>query len=101
MGAKDAPSPSNMGRCDICGKTIDLEHNDDRLVCTEVPDVDGFTRQTILDSIVRALERAGSVEDVAAADAFKEKMSLESHKSCWKKTCLEVSDIDYDTFEPI
>lgn len=90
--SRGEPSPSNMGRCDICGKTVDLEHADDEMVIAAGEDFgneeEGISADEAIDAIVRALDRSDNVKDDMLADALREEQSYRVHQRCLDETTL-------------
>lgn len=76
---------SNQGRCDVCGKPIDMRDAGDNLATMEFdePDVDGITIEDARAAMVDAL-RAGdaSPEDHMLADAIEERGTYAAHQRC-------------------
>lgn len=81
---------SNMGRCDVCGKPIDMRDAGDDLVIMEAgdPEPDGHTEQDAIDAMVRALRGVGTPEDHAVADAYEEEGGFKAHEECYQKTSI-------------
>lgn len=93
----NAPSKSNMGRCDICGKPIDLEAGQKLTVSDGgLPDDEGFW-----DSLANHLERQGKPADYTLAEAFREQHGYKAHRSCmqgtsWPKTLDQMDEAARD-----
>jgi hypothetical protein len=80
---------SNAGRCDICGKTIDMRDDGDTLTISEfgVPDEveqdHGVTDQEAADAVADALERVGdSGADYDLAETIREEHIIRVHSEC-------------------
>ena len=79
---------SNAGRCDVCGKPVDMESGD-RLaleefgVPDEVKEEYGTTDQEAADAVADALERVGdSGADYDLAETIREELAIRAHQSC-------------------
>lgn len=98
MSASGEPSPSNMGRCDLCGKTIDLEHEDDKLVIQEFDDLaipeEGVSHQEALAGVLRALDASSNVYDDMAAEAIREDGGYKAHERCSDKMSLVYEEVE-------
>jgi hypothetical protein len=97
MSNEDSPDRqvlSNAGRCDVCGKTVDMRDSGDTLVMPEfgnlddeVKDEHGLTEQDVIDGVAAALERVGeSGADYELARLIREDGSFRAHKSCLDET---------------
>lgn len=81
---------TNAGRCDICGKFIDMRHGDDELVIAEFGDVEdqfteeyGLTDQDAIDAVADALERvAETPEGSELAKCIRETGWMRVHGDC-------------------
>lgn len=89
---------SNMGRCVVCGGTIDMEHEDDLLVVMEDPDpdVEGITAEDGREAIARALRRDDSPESHTLAQAYEEGQEIVMHSRCHDETALPNLYGNYD-----
>ena len=85
----------NMGRCDVCGKPIDMEHAEDELVIMENDDEHGFSEEEIAQAMADALRRTGRPEDYSAAKAYEEDGGFMAHEECYQKTSIP----DFPTME--
>ena len=84
---------SNAGRCDICGRTIDMRDAGDTLAMSEfqLPDEIkeryDLTDQDAADEVADALERVGeSGADYELAAVIREKRSFRVHEECLTDT---------------
>ena len=96
---KDDITPDNMGRCDLCGMTIDLEHKGHTLVAQGLnemtPDHPEIDKNQVRQAILDALEHGGSTPyDAMMAQAIREKGEFVSHKSCFEQTTLHWEEGD-------
>lgn len=94
---------SNMGRCDICGKPIDMRDAGDELATMEFnePDDDRFSADDIRDAMVRAL-RGGSPTpaDHMLADAIEESGTYVAHQRCVDESSIPDMPTMEDFAEP-
>lgn len=84
------PTPSNMGRCVVCGEPIDMEDSGDRLVCMETPNPDypGVNEQDAREAMARALRRDDAPESHTLAQAYEDGKEIIMHSRCHDKTEL-------------
>lgn len=86
---------SFLGRCDICGGTLDAT-SDDKIV---IADEDGFKEEAmrvdidvgdVIEGIAMALERTESNPfDDILAESLRNQHGYKIHKRCEKKTSLQ------------
>lgn len=92
---------SNVGRCDICGKPMDMRDAGDEVVVYEAGDPGewgaNIDRQDMIDAFVRALRRDGSPESHAAADEYEKDGELAAHDQCIQKT--NIPDMPHESAE--
>jgi len=94
---------SNAGRCDICGKTVDMEHSGDRLTIAEFRIEDevlkaehGLDDQDAIDAVADALERvAETPEGRDLARVIREEGAIRVHQSCLDETNYSMLETDF------
>ena len=83
-------NPSFMGRCDICGKPIDLEHAGDVLTVYSLDDIhvddEEVNEQMIEEAIIESLEVSELAEDALLLEALNEHREAKMHQRCFRKT---------------
>lgn len=88
---------SNMGRCRICGKPVDLRDQGDELAITEfgeyIPADEG--RKAVVD----ALRSVGTPESHAAADAIEDEGDILAHGDCMDIAVFDVLETASDLTE--
>lgn len=77
---------SNMGRCDVCGKPIDMEHEQDNLYIMSTEETEA--PEKMAEAMADALRRCGRPEDHAVADAFEEENGFKAHSRCYEDTSI-------------
>jgi len=84
---------TNAGRCDICGKPVNMRDADDRLVHQEFG-VDeateaehGITDADAIDAVADAMEQVGETgAGYDLAEVIREKGSIHTHERCLDET---------------
>lgn len=97
----DADSASSAGRCDICGKPIDMKHAGDTLVVSDpitapgdIKEEYGTTDQAVADAVADALEEVGdSPENHELATVIREQRVFKAHKPCLDKTAMDKLEV--------
>jgi hypothetical protein len=81
---------SNMGRCVVCGRTIDMRDEDETLVVMEqtVPDHPDVDKQDVRAAMVRALSHEESPENYSLKQAYEDGEEIVMHEECHDKTSL-------------
>lgn len=81
---------SNMGRCVVCGKPIDMRDSEDGLVVLEqtVPDWPGVDEGDIRDAMADALRRHGGAKNHTLATAYEDGDEIVLHETCHDETAL-------------
>lgn len=82
---------SNMGRCVVCGKPIDMQDEEHELVIMEqnVPDIDGITERDVREGMAEAIRRGGGTpQDHTLAKAYEDGEEIVMHQSCHDETAL-------------
>lgn len=84
------PSETNMGRCVVCGKTIDMRDAGHNLVIMEreEPDHPDVSIEDASGALADALRREGSPESHMLADAYESGEELIMHEECHDKTAM-------------
>lgn len=82
-------TPSNMGRCVVCGSPIDLESGD-RLALMEGGDLEDtdFDEQDRREAMAEALRRDDAPESHTLAKAYEDGKEIIMHEECHDKTYL-------------
>lgn len=91
----------NAGRCDICGKLIDMEHAGHTLVVSDpitapddIKEEHGTTDQDAADAVADALEEVGdSPENHELTKVIREQREYKSHKSCLGETAMDKLEV--------
>ena len=97
---------SNAGRCDICGRPIDMDGGD-RLIVVEDPTLDadikdehGISDQDVRDGIADALESVGeSGADYDLAHTIRDQGAFKAHKRCFEATNYSMLEADMGEFD--
>lgn len=81
---------SNAGRCDVCGKPVDMRDGGDGLVFIEAsdPDAEGVDKQDMIDAMADGLERvaerghdhAGKLREISRV--FRQDGIVRAHRRC-------------------
>lgn len=84
---------SNFGRCDICGKPIDLRDAGHSLITNEQmePDHPDVDKQDAVDAVAQAIRRSGDAKDRMLADVYEGDGNFRVHGDCMEDSVL--SDI--------
>jgi hypothetical protein len=80
---------SNMGRCVVCGKPVDMRDEGDGLVVMEqhVPDEPGIGETEVREAMADAL-RQGGPKDHTLAEAYEDGEEIVLHQRCHDETML-------------
>lgn len=81
---------SNMGRCVVCGDTIDMRDEGSNLVVMEqnVPDHPDVDEQDVRKSMADALRRYDEPQNHTLATAYEEGKEIVMHAECHDDTAL-------------
>lgn len=85
----------NAGRCDICGKQIEMEEGDQLSISEfgvpdDVTEEHGVTDQDAAESIADTLESVGdSPEDHELAETIRNELAFKVHEECINKTAYD------------
>lgn len=82
---------SNMGRCIVCGKPIDMRDDDANLVLMEQHEIEHpeFDRQDANEAIADALRTIGGSENHAIADAYESGEEIKMHEECHEESDMD------------
>lgn len=85
---------SNAGRCDWCGKPVDMSSGD-RLMLSSREDIElegfeehGFEISDAIEATADAIERAGGPKDEMLADIYRENGEFRLHGECYDESAL-------------
>jgi hypothetical protein len=82
---------SNAGRCDWCGKPIDMESGDTLTLITEEEmgnEDHDISPQQAADAIADALEGVGGPKDAMLADEIRDSTGYRLHDRCFEDSSL-------------
>lgn len=91
-GPNEPDIRQNAGRCDICGKPIEMEEGDGMVisefgVSDDVTEEHGVTDEDAAETIADTLESLGdSPEDYELAETIRNELAFKVHESCINKT---------------
>lgn len=105
MSEADRDITTNAGRCDICGKTIDMRDGGDEMTIAEfgvqheeVKEIHGITDQEAADAVADAMEReAESSAGYELAKVIREEHMIRVHNSCLDETNYSVLETEVPT----
>lgn len=95
----------NAGRCDICGKMIEMDGGDTLSISEftaddEVTEEHGVTDQDAADSVAEALVRCdNSPETFELAKAIRNELAFKVHDSCLEETSYDQLTVPADSEE--
>lgn len=100
LGPEHYALTSNAGRCDWCGKTVDMDGGDHLLIAADEDfgnEEYNVSPQEAADAIADALESIGGPQDGMLADVLRENPSYRLHGRCFEESAL--SDLHEDVTE--
>lgn len=89
---------SNAGRCDWCGKFINMNDGDELVISSEEDfesDEHDFSAEDVIEEIADSIELIGGPKDEMLADHLREEHGYRLHGTCFDKTAL--ADLYEDT----
>lgn len=91
LGPEHYELMSNAGRCDWCGKTVDMDSGDEMVIAAEEEfgnEEAGVCPQLAAHAVADALERIGGPKDAMLADVLRESPSYRLHGRCFDESAL-------------
>lgn len=81
---------SNMGRCVVCGRPVDMRDEGSTLIVMEQDEIDhpGVDKQDAREAISRALRRYDAPQNHTLATAYDDGDEIVMHEECHDETAL-------------
>lgn len=89
----------NAGRCDWCGKPVDMSSGDHLIIAAEEDfgnEEHGVSPEEAAAAIADALESVGSPKDAMLADVIREETGYRLHKRCYEESAFDQLTVPED-----